>query len=104
MEATYEYLEPLKYYELSLKEQHQINIKDYFENLTSKSDVDVFANKDTCNKYYKEYEALKKLKSKLGATKAGAVIMIILAIVAFTVGLILLIAGINSAAPIAPIV
>lgn len=93
MENTYNYLEPLKYYELELKEKHKENVESFFEELSKNSKVDIEGNKQTCHKYYAENSLLDKFKSSLSATKAGIVFMIILMIVGFALGLILLIVG-----------
>lgn len=96
MNNTEQYLEPLKYYEMSLKEQHRQNVEEFFDELTKKSGVDIGENKATCNKYYIEKTALDKFKKSLNATKAGIVIMIILMIVGLVLGGILLYSGISS--------
>ena len=90
------YLEPLKYYEYFLKDQHLKNIEECFDGIAKDSKVDVDANKSTCKKYYAENNALTKLKKSLNATKAGIFIMIFLMIVGVIGGIICLVGGINS--------
>ena len=96
MNSTEQYLEPLKYYEMALKDQHKQNVEEFFDKLTNKSGVDIGANKVTCNKYYSEKAILDKHKKSLNATKAGIVIMIILMIVGLVLGIILLYNGIST--------
>ena len=97
MEKTDQYLEPLKYYESFLKNQHQENVEQYFDELTQKSGIDTGSNKATCNKYYAEKKILTKFQKSLSATKAGIVIMIILMILGVILGIIFLYNGISSA-------
>ena len=90
------FLEPLKYYEYFLKEQHLKNIEECFEGIAKDSKVDIDANKSTCKKYYAENSALAKLKKSLSAAKAGIFIMIFLMIVGVIGGIICLVGGGNT--------
>ena len=96
MKSTDLYLEPLKYYEHFLKEQHLKNVEECFEGIAKDSKVDIEGNKSTCKKYYAENNALTKLKKSLSATKAGIVIMFILMIGGLIGGIITLVGGITS--------
>lgn len=91
MIRTDEYLEPLKYYESSLKNIHHDNVEEYFNELTQQSGVDVDANQVTCNKLYKERENLKKVQKKMTGIIVLEVFLIIFAIIGIGAGVFLII-------------
>ena len=82
-------LEPEVLYKEQLKDKHHENVVKEFENLTKKSHVDPFENKDTCTKLYKEREVLNKLYKKSKGLKALKALFIILCFV--IIGIFLLI-------------
>ena len=96
MQSTDLYLEPLKYYEYFLKQEHLKNIEECFEKIAKDSKVDAEANKLTCKKYYAENAALNKLKKSLNATRAGIIIMVILMVAGIIGGIMCLIGGSSS--------
>lgn len=75
---TEAYLEPLKYYEHSLKEEHAENVSNYIDELAKESGVNIDENAETCKKVYQEENKLKHVSSLLGRAKAGFVIFLIL--------------------------
>ena len=75
---TEAYLEPLKYYESSLKDEHLENVTNFFDDLAKESRVDIDANKETCTKYYQEDKKLQQVNKLLARAKAGFVIFLIL--------------------------
>jgi hypothetical protein len=82
-------LEPLKYYETKGKAEHNDNVNAYFDSLVSKSMIDVEANRATVKKYRKELDTIKSIEgrlSKYNALRILSIIGIILASVAFIVG------------------
>ena len=100
MNSTEQYLEPLKYYEMALKDLHKQNTEELFDELTNQSQIDTGANKATCTKYYAEKAVLDKLTRSLNATKGWIIFMIILMVIGFVLGLILLIGGISNVSPV----
>ena len=86
MIRTDDYLEPLKFYESSLKETHKENVEKCFQDLTDKSKVDIDANKATCDELYKTRELAKKANSKHGLIVFFEIVFIILLIVLIGVG------------------
>ena len=82
-------LEPLKYYETKGKNEHNDNVNAYFDTLVATSKVDVEANRATVKKYNNELNNIKKIEGKISKYKAFrilSIIGIILAAVAFIVG------------------
>jgi hypothetical protein len=82
-------LEPLKYYETKGKAEHNENVNAYFDTLVSSSHIDVEANRATVKKYHKELDTIKGIEgrlSKYNALRILSIIGIILASVAFIVG------------------
>ncbi len=65
MENTEAFLEPLKYYESSLKDLHRNNVEEYFEQLTKQSGIDVEANHATIKKYNAVKSVIKTLSKSL---------------------------------------
>ena len=60
-------LEPRKKYNQQLARQHLDNVTEYFEDLVRQANVDVAANKATCQKIYtleSQIEALRKKEAK----------------------------------------
>ena len=56
--------EPLKYYETEGKEKHRTNVEAYFDELKTRSGVNVEENKLTVGKYREKLREIDKLKSR----------------------------------------
>ncbi|MBR6682180.1 MAG: hypothetical protein IKL40_04255, partial [Clostridia bacterium] len=68
---------PLEEYEGRFKELHLNNVTTFFEELVSKSGVDIDKNRDTVKKYNELNESLKKLRKKRNLLRFFRVLMII---------------------------
>ncbi len=84
-------LEPLKYYETEGRATHEQNINAYFDNLVTKSGINVEANRTIVKEYNKENETISKIESKISKYKA----LRVLSIIAIVIGAILFIVGIT---------
>ena len=58
-------LEPLKYYEIEGKATHEKNVNEYFDDLVTKSGINVEENRATVKKYKKENDILTGMDKKL---------------------------------------
>ena len=59
-----ELLEPEQLYKSKLRDDHDQNVRKYFDNLVEKSKIDKETNRVICKKYYQENEVLAKLNKK----------------------------------------
>ena len=84
--------EPLKYYETEGREKHRANVEAYFDELKTRSGVDVAGNKLTVGKYREKLREINKLKTKNFWLKFLRVFLYVL----FGVGIICTIYGANT--------
>lgn len=87
-------LEPLKAYESVYKTQIVDEATKYFDNLVEKAQTDIAANKDTVNKIKKEKSNEEKASKSLASLKIGrgfTIFGLVVGILAFIVGLMLII-------------
>ena len=70
-------LEPLKYYETEGKATHEKNVNEYFDDLVTKSGINVEENHATVKKYKKENDILTGMDKKLSRYKTAKVFLII---------------------------
>lgn len=87
---NYELLEPVKYYKSTGKQTHLDNTTAYFDELLTKSRVDVEANRQTVREYNAQNDIIKNLNKKIRKYKIlkgflifGIILGAILAIVSF---------------------
>lgn len=73
--------EPLEYYDNQLRQIHEDNADEYFQNLVKESGIDINENEETVKKYNKEQSHLDKLNKKLNLYKTIRIFLTILAIV-----------------------
>ncbi len=85
--------EPLSEYKSKFKELHDRNVKEYFDSLVEKSEVDVEANKDT-NKLIKkcdnEIALLEKLVSKSRMYKVFLILLAVIFLFATVISIVLM--------------
>lgn len=81
----FELLEPLKLFNLELKNKHHENVCAYFDELVKSANINVSANGETCDKYYQKCNEINKLNNKLSAKKALKGLLIFLTVVLFIV-------------------
>lgn len=74
-------LEPLNFYNSNLRNTHYQNVSDFFDELVTKSKVDVELNRRTVKKYKEKMEEISKLKDKIGNYGFAKVALIIIIIV-----------------------
>lgn len=84
-----ELLEPLKVYKNKFKEVHYNKTVEYFDNLVSKSKIDIDANKKTCAEYYTECNNLENLNKRIKTRKTIRTILIVLMIVSIAAVIIM---------------
>ena len=80
--------EPLKEYDLTLKNEFHKNCEDFFESLVNKSNIDVSANKKVCEEYYNvenSKNSISKTINKLRVLKIFSIILAMLSIGLFFV-------------------
>ncbi len=85
-------LEPLKYYEAEGREKHKRNVEAFFEELTTRSGINVAQNKKTVAEYRAKLAKVEKLEKKLFLKKFFRVLLFILA----GIGVLLTVYGIAS--------
>lgn len=81
------FLEPSKYYEHGLKEEHSQVVNDYFNELVKKSGIDAEGNKQTAKDLRAKKEELENVSKKLVKTKALRTFLLVIGII-FAVALI----------------
>ena len=64
MDASFAY-DPLDYYKEHLKPTHEQNVREYFENITRLSAIDVEQNRKTVREYNGKLKQIEKLKNRL---------------------------------------
>ena len=74
-------LEPLNFYNSNLRNTHYQNVSDFFDELVTKSKVDVELNRKTVKKYKEKMDEISKLKDKIGNYGFAKVALIIIIIV-----------------------
>ncbi len=89
-------LEPLKIYNRELKDKHLKTVNDYFDDLTTKSGINVNKNKEICTRYYAQEKKVKGLEQTLGKTKGKRGFFIFLLVFSIIVSLISLTVAIVS--------
>lgn len=80
--------EPLEYYRDTGKAAHKENINEYFEQLLSKSGVNVEENRATVKKYRERLAAVQKLERELGKLRAARTASVVLTVVVTVIMLI----------------
>ena len=80
--------EPLEYYRDRAKAEHAQNTSEYFEDLVSKSKINVEENRATVKKYYEETAEIRALTKKLNKEKAKRTLTLVFSIVLFVIALI----------------
>lgn len=73
-------LEPLKYYQERAKNDHEQNIKQYFDHLISESKIDVEENRKTAALFRKKDKIANKTKDKINRLKVYKALLIVLAV------------------------
>ena len=89
-------LEPVEFYNSFLKDKFLKSCEDYFEKLVKDNKVDVEANKQTCNKLYKEQENIENTQKDIQSKKSlkGFLIFVCIAsILAAIIGLFSIFGG-----------
>ncbi len=89
-------LEPLKIYNQVLKDEHLKNVNAYFDELTSRSGIDVNKNKEICTRYYAQEKKTKLIETTLGKAKGKKGFLIFLLIFSIVVSIISLLVFIFS--------
>ena len=72
-------LEPLKYYNDYAKEKHKANLTEHFDELVTKSGINVEENRATVKRYKEQLEKIKAIDKKIKRYKTLRVLLIILA-------------------------
>lgn len=80
-------LDPLKYYNDSLKSKHEENVNKFFDELVKKSGINIDANKEACKKYYQQEKFVQSLKNKLNSSRSKRGFFIFLLIFSIILGI-----------------
>ena len=88
-------LEPTKVYKHSLKDAFHKNAEDYFEELRKTSNIDVGANKVTCDEIRANEIKASAINKKANGKKGLMTLFIILGVIAVLGGIILMTVGFN---------
>lgn len=76
-----ELLEPLKAYNSFYKESHYNNVVTYFDDLVTKSNIDIESNRATCKEYYNKLKKINNLNKDLNKKNIIRMFLIILSII-----------------------
>lgn len=90
LEVNQDLLEPLKLYAYELKYKHEDNVDAFFDELTSRSGVNIEENRSTCKDYYGYLKKIENAKKQKAKKKAIRGLLIFLTVICFLAALVMI--------------